>query len=121
LSGIAEDARDEVRTYMNFCVALGCSNVTTERIPAAPGLNRMRARARKHPLFDYHVLTLRISGKAGDGGPGGGAGRSVRPHLRSGHIRRLASGKIIWINATLVHGSAAGFAAKDYRLDPGDA
>jgi hypothetical protein len=124
LSGIAEDARDEVRTYMNFCVALGCSNVTTERIPAAPGLNRMRARARKHPLFDYHVLALRGGDEhgAGDGGGGAaGSGRSVRPHLRRGHIRRLASGKIVWINATLVHGSAAGFVAKDYRLDPDDA
>ena len=43
--------------------------------------------------------------------------RSPREHLRRGHIRRLADGRRIWVNAAIVGaGKGVGVVSKDYAL-----
>ena len=108
------DAQFELNAYLQLCLVLGCSNVEAEKYPAPQKLNKARSRANKKPFFDYHVLT--VPGDENRRNSAGSSGRTMRSHLRRGHIRRLSSGKIAWINATLVKGKASGFAAKSYGV-----
>lgn len=109
------NAQYEHFAFMQLCLVLGCANVSAERQPAAAKLNKARVRSGKRAFFDYHVLTIPgTSGGKGDGA----SGRTVRTHLRRGHIRRLQSGKIVWVNAALVKGRAKGFVSKSYDVSP---
>ncbi len=89
-----------------------------QRIGAAPALNRSRARSKKPPIFDHHVLNIAISRpkSALDAEPGMSGGRSgVRLHFRRGHYRRVEGGST-WIRWTLVGDPDLGFVEKTYRL-----
>lgn len=110
----AADAQAELFAYQQLCIVLGCSNVSTEMAKQDEKLNKARRKSGKRSFFDYHILTIPGSG---DGGAAA-SDRTVRSHLRRGHIRRLQSGKIIWINATLVKGGASGFVSKSYSVEP---
>jgi hypothetical protein len=103
-----------VSVVLGFLNALSCSNVGIERSPA-----RKSAKKAKDALpFDtYHVLTIDVPGRAGERGAPTGPHRAPREHLRRGHIRRLADGRRIWVNATVVSaGRGAGVVKKDYAL-----
>lgn len=95
--------------------ALACSNVRVET--SAPSKVRRAMQKRGALPFDtYHVLTIDVPRKDGDGAATGGH-RSPREHLRRGHIRRLGDGRRIWVNATVVAaGRGAGVVTKDYAL-----
>lgn len=110
----AADAQAELFAYQQMAVALACSNVTTEKREPHAKLNKSRGKSGKRSLFDYHVLT--IPGATGSS-QSDASGRQVRSHLRRGHIRRIQSGRIIWINATLVKGGSNGFVAKSYAVE----
>lgn len=118
LNEMLADSQHEVFAYTQACLCLGCSNVIAEKIPAPEKLNRQRVLSGKRALFDYHVLT--VPGSAGGDSLGGGhSGRSVRAHLRRGHIRRISGNRMIWINATMVNAGAAGAVRKGYRVRSG--
>lgn len=116
LNFAAADYMDEANTFFDLCLALACTNVTAERHPAPAALNKQRNKSGKLPLRDFHVL--KIGGDRGDGGQLGGAHGGVRSHLRRGHIRRLSPERITWVNSCMVRGSAPGFAAKTYSVEP---
>lgn len=103
---------------VDLCCALACSNVRADEMQPPPRLQAARIRKGKRPLFSYHVLTVDTGDQPGETHGTGGARASPRSHLRRGHIRRLPSGKVIWINATMVRGATPGFVAKDYRIAP---
>lgn len=94
-----------------FLNALACSNVhASKRAPTkAPKRGAL-------PFDTYYVLSVDPGLVDSEARPIG-AGRSPREHLRRGHIRCLADGRRIWVNATIVAaGSRAGRIVKDYRL-----
>ena len=112
---LANDVLEEARMVTELCLALSCSNVTTQvDTPSRLGQSERR-RARKAPLFDYHLLMIDGRPQTGDAS-GGGTHASPRTHLRRGHLRRLPRREErIWINDTIVN-PGNGFVAKDYAV-----
>ena len=106
------DYYDEVSTALSFLNALQCSNVHTERSEPKKAGKKIKAAL---PFDTYHVLTIDVPGSPGERAGVGGAHRSPREHLRRGHIRRLADGRRLWVNATVVAaGRGSGVVKKDY-------
>lgn len=99
----------------NLFYVLGCSNVATSDIPAPASLNKKRARAGKLPLFEYKTLVVKLDEKHNPGIALGGTHSSPRLHLRRGHVRRLDSGRRVWVQSCVV-GSKHGIIVKDYRI-----
>lgn len=107
------DYMDELGALLCFLNVLQCSNVHVERSEPKKAGKKIKTAL---PFDAYHVLTIDVPGKAGDGAATGGH-RSPREHLRRGHIRRLADGRRIWVNATVVAaGRGAGVVTKDYAV-----
>lgn len=100
---------------MNLFYILGCSNVETEDNPAPAALNKKRAKAGKYPVLEYKTLVLKIDAPRTSGQASGGTHASPRVHLRRGHVRRLESGRRVWVQACVV-GSTHGMVLKDYRI-----
>ncbi len=105
--------RRALAIVLSFLNALACSNVHIERSEPRKTGKKVKAAL----AFDsYHVLTIDVPSKTGDGHATGGH-RSPREHLRRGHIRRLADGRRIWVNAAVVAaGRGTGVVTKDYAL-----
>lgn len=108
------DFGDEVGAFISFMNIMQCSNVHVEK-SAAKHENKKTKSALK---FDsYHILTIDVPQSPGGSGMPSGPHRSPREHLRRGHIRRLADGRRIWVNAAIVGaGKGAGVVSKDYTL-----
>ena len=109
-----QDYYDEVSALMCFLNALQCSNVKIERSETKKS-KKVKAAL---PFDTYHILTI-DTGRNGSGQSSGCGGdhRSPREHLRRGHIRRLESGRKVWVNATVVAANkGAGVVKKDYRV-----
>lgn len=108
------DSYPDVRLVISLCVLLGLHNVR-QRVEAVPkALQKKRRDSSKPPLYSYRVLVVDgdcwdrslTNGESGSGG--------FRSHMRRGHIRRLDESRRVWVRATLVHGSRAGFVDKEY-------
>lgn len=109
---------DELGALLAFLNILQCQNVHIEQLPA-----RQKTVHRKHevlPFDSYRLLTVDTASRerAGHDGPDRVQDRhSPREHLRRGHIRRLADGRRLWINAMVVAaGNSGGKIHKTYRL-----
>lgn len=102
------------RVLLSFLNALSCSNVhIAKKEPKKTGKKVKTAL----PFDTYHVLTIDAQSRTGESGKPTGSHRSPREHLRRGHIRKLVSGKKIWVNAAVVAaGRGAGIVKKDYAL-----
>lgn len=113
---LVSELRDNLKCVVELCLLLGLQNVRSVRQPAPKGAAKQRERKRKSPLFDYHVLE--VDGDLWDRSAAvqQATGQGVRSHLRRGHIRRLSDSRRVWVRACYVHGSAPGFAAKDYAV-----
>lgn len=110
----ARDGFTHVRVVLGFLNALACSNV---RVQASHPKNAGKKVKAALPFDTYHVLTIDVPGRSGERGGPTGPHRAPREHLRRGHIRRLADGRRIWVNATVVAaGRGAGVVKKDYAL-----
>jgi hypothetical protein len=109
-----KDFADEVGAFLSFLNILQCSNVHAERSEPKRGNKKTKAAL----SFDsYHILTIDIPKTGESNGAPTGTHRSPREHLRRGHIRRLADGRRIWVNAAIVGaGKGAGVVSKDYML-----
>ena len=104
-------------SLLSMLSALACSNVIaeiSERVD--PGVNARRVRAGKLPIFETRVLTVLCprtlhpaTGQQGDRA-------SPRQHLRRGHVRHLADGRRIWINAAIVGDPKNGAIRKFYSV-----
>ncbi len=101
----------------NLCVMLSLDNVKSDEISAPDKINKKRLKCNKLPLLSYHVLE--VDGERWDS-PNHGThtdSSGVRSHLRRGHVRRLhASERMVWVRASMVHGSRPGFVSKDYAM-----
>lgn len=104
-------------SLLSMLSALACSNVRAEvKEPVDPKVNARRIRAGKLPLWETRVLTvicprhaIHRTGTAGDRA-------SPRQHLRRGHVRHLADGRRVWINAAIVGDPATGKIRKFYQV-----
>lgn len=109
------ESRDAYLTWakivLSFVNALACANVSTVRSDPKR-LGRIKAAL---PFDSYHVLMIENHARNSGGGICG-SHRSPREHLRRGHIRRLDSGKRVWVNATVVNAGVGGKITKDYRM-----
>jgi hypothetical protein len=113
----SSDYQDEVGALLCFLNALQCMNVHVER-SAPKKIGKMKKATL--PFDTYHILTISVPGKDKKATASIGGHRSPREHLRRGHIRRLADGRRIWVNATVVAaGRGAGLVKKDYALNGG--
>lgn len=113
---VLADPRDfdsEVSVVLSFLNALACSNVHIERSEPKNAGKKIKAAL---PFDTYHVLTIDVPGRPGERTGAGGDHRSPREHLRRGHIRRLADGRRVWVNATVVSAGSGGAVKKDYAL-----
>lgn len=109
----AELAEEPAFALVALLNALACANVHVERREA----RKVGKKAKVALPFDaYHILVVDVP-SSGLGSKAGGDHRSPREHLRRGHIRRLADGRRLWINATVVAaGRGAGIVTKDYKV-----
>ena len=107
------DYMDELGALLCFLNVLQCSNVHVQRSEPKNAGKKIKAAL---PFDAYHILTIDVPGRTGEGAATGGH-RSPREHLRRGHIRRLADARRIWVNATVVAaGRSAGVVTKDYAV-----
>jgi hypothetical protein len=106
-----DDYADEMAALLSFLNVLQCKNVHVEKV-----VPKKQGRCKTAFQFDtYHVLT--VGGPMADCQQLGGSHRSPREHLRRGHVRRLQTGKTVWVNAALVSsGRGFGVVTKDYRV-----
>lgn len=127
LDGVAQDSRETARvilsatgpaeSVMEMLEALACSNVTADIVERVdPAKNARRIRAGKLPLWETRVLTVLCPRPpiARTGQQGERA--SPRQHLRRGHVRHLADGRRVWINAAVVGDPANGRIRKFYQV-----
>lgn len=106
----------ECISLLQFCAAVGCSNVRHDSVPAPKFINAKRVARGEVPLYEYHVLTVDTRARNDRGDPQGGTHSSPRQHLRRGHVRRYQSGLTIWINSMTVGRVENGSIEKDYTV-----
>lgn len=98
----------------SLAAMLSLRNVRAVEVAPPENIESKRRRKGKRPLYSYHVLE--VDGEIWDYRSGdGSSGKSIRSHLRRGHIRRLPVGNI-WVRACYVHGKSDGFVDKDYAV-----
>ena len=113
---IEREFTQDVYSIVNLCTMLSLHNVKTRTVAPPEKLQKKRLKHGGKPLFSYKVLVVDGEEWHDSGNRGTGTG-SVRSHMRRGHIRQLHnSDRRVWVRATLVHGKAAGFVSKDYKL-----
>lgn len=110
---IVADIQHELESLLDFINALQCSNVS---ILKEKGRKPNKSSKDALPFDDYHFLTIVRAESSGASQATGGSHRSPREHLRRGHIRRLPTGKKVWVSATVVCAGQVGKVQKDYRL-----
>lgn len=104
-------------SLLSMLSALACSNVRAEiQERVDPAKNARRIRDGKLPLWETRVLTvlcprqpIHRAGQQGDRA-------SPRQHLRRGHVRHLADGRRIWIQAAVVGDPVNGRIRKFYDV-----
>ena len=110
------DYMDEINALLSMLNILQCRNVRVEKSEVSKARKAMHAGKKNALPFDsYHILCLDAPLEADDGAAAG-SHRSPREHLRRGHIRRLADGRRIWVNATVVAVGRGGMVSKDYMM-----
>ncbi|MBO9379516.1 hypothetical protein GG804_22340 [Sphingomonas histidinilytica] len=109
---------DEQIMLAQLCAVLNCGNVEQADVPVPEKLARARAKSGKLPLYDYRVLTVSgdVASREQSDKPGYESAMR-RTHLRRGHIRRLAAGRLVWVRPALVNADKdAGIIEKSYRV-----
>ena len=114
---ILADGENDLNTVINVCTVLNLHNTHEEAKKAPAALNKARIKKGKAGLYDYKILV--VDGERWDGRHSTSHSNhdGVRSHFRRGHIRRLETGKAVWVRSTIVQGSREGFVEKTYSLE----
>ena len=106
--------QEEIRAVRQLTQILECENISSRRVQ--PTLTRIASQKAKDkpPLFSYHVLNIFES--QGISVRRGGTHASPRFHMRRGHMRRLPTGRKIWVRSHTVGTLDKGFVEKAYSL-----
>lgn len=95
---------------------INCSNVVIVENEPSRFVNQRKKQKGLCPLFTYKTLHITNEEKKIYRKNGNGTHESPRLHLRRGHIRKLPTGKRIWVQSCLVGDPAKGFSDKDYLV-----
>lgn len=76
--------------------------------------NRRKIAAGKSPTYDWHTVTIEPAEAKRP--HQGGTHASPRLHDRRGHLRRLRSGKNVWVSPCKVGDPTKGVVFKDYQI-----
>ena len=114
---------DEVATATSVVemvlVLLSCTNVrSVDNVPPA-ALNRKRTKTGKPPLFTYktlHVIAGERNAPSSQREQDDEARRSPRLHFRRGHVRRIGSNRITWVQQCMVGNKELGQVENAYAL-----
>ena len=104
-----KDLQNSAMTLLLFLNAINCSNVTVEK--ASPAKRSVLQKTSPKAYYEHHFLRIDTNSKNVSSVALGGSHASPREHVRRGHVRRLADGKTIWINDTVVN------AGTEYKID----
>ena len=98
-----------VMAAYEVAVLLQCQNISITRLKAPKQINEKRKRKGKRPLPDGYVILvsrdvrrLEYDRKEDEENPKR-TSTSPRTHFRRGHIRRLQSGRRVWISPAIVN------------------
>lgn len=95
--------------------------VSIEERRAPRFINAKREAKGKPPIFSYSWVTVDPALARIPGVRLGGSHAPPRLHWRRGHVRRLATGKLVTVRPCLVGDPERGFAEHDYRVQAGAA
>jgi hypothetical protein len=90
-------------TIAAFCLIANARGVPQEYVPAPRKLNVKRERAGNPPLPAVTFIRTEVYCAAAHNTDRGGTHASPVPHLRRGHRRTLASGRVTWVRDTVVN------------------
>lgn len=76
--------------------------------------NRRKIAEGKLPTYDWHTVVIQPAKPRSESQ--GGTHASPRMHDRRGHIRRLKSGKNVWVKAHKVGDASKGYVFHDYQV-----
>lgn len=76
--------------------------------------NRRKIAAGKAPTYDWRTVVIKPAQSKAE--PQGGTHASPRLHDRRGHLRRLRSGKNVWVRPCKVGDASLGAVFKDYEV-----
>lgn len=123
-ASLSTDIAQEAAVVLEFVEASSCSNIHHVIGQAAPkpSVAAKRKKNGKLPIFETRVLAIDVPDKTVTQNPSGGLGQGSRSgprqHLRRGHIRRLESGKRIWVQSAVIGaGSVKGNVQKNYVVN----
>ena len=77
--------------------------------------NRRKIAEGKLPTYDWHTVIIQPANPRSQSQ--GGTHASPRLHDRRGHIRRLKSGKNVWVKAHKVGDASKGYVFHDYKIE----
>lgn len=97
------DTWDEVLAVITLINALSCSNVGLEDHAPPASLNMKRIRKGKKPFCGYKTITVISPAQQNKrGNIKASTGRTIRTHLRRGHVRQLSERRI-WVEGCVVN------------------
>ncbi len=122
-SALEEDI-DEIGLVNIALMLLSSKNIGTEEVKPAEKLNKARAKRGKKPLYTYHTLVIKPTGKRQESIP-----RHLwnnRIHLCRGHFKRYTAdaplfGKhvgLYWWEPAVRGDKKQGIVQKDYKIEP---
>jgi hypothetical protein len=121
-----QEGQSDLTFIEAFLRLLHCKNIGQKKISPPKKLVRSRAKKKKPPLYDYHVLVINPTKSQGtSGGQEGFKGRQ-RLHLTRGHFKRFTEEKPLfgkytgtyWWQPHVRGSKQEGIVHKDYELEP---
>lgn len=116
---LSQDLQSAATPLFEFCLTVNCENIESELIVPSEKLGAKRKKNGREPFYTYHVLRIPAaqSGEATEEGSSLADRNSPRAHWRRGHLRRLATGKVVWVRHTIVGTAELGRVEKSYLLE----
>ena len=124
---MGQEIMEDANVVLQFMLAVSCSNVEIDSIPAPKALNKKRLRTGKLPFYEYKVLKIRqgYAVRSDEHGRPLGDRAGPRQHLRRGHIRHYDPAKTprfrkrtsLWIEAMIVGDPTKGSIDKEYSVE----
>lgn len=117
---IIRDTYDEIIALTHFLSVLSCSNVESVKVkPKKRPMGKLGKLKAAHwdriEKNEYHVLQIKV-GEDHSGSTKTEYQGVIRQHMRRGHIRRLPTGKRVWVTPCIVGNPELGVITKDYAL-----